>query len=94
MLQKIVESPHSASTFNWRLFKEAERDDSIMIMQNETVTMTTSLIMVTVALMAVMDTMIRRIMVTMAMVMFMIHTMPWCSALGPLQACNVGIYSV
>ena len=89
-----MESPHSASTFNWRLFKEAERDDSIMIMQNETVTMTTSLIMVTVALMAVMVTMIRRIMVTMAMVMFMIHTMPWCSALGPLQACNVGIYSV
>lgn len=63
-----------------------------MIMQNETVTMTE--VMVAVALMAVMVTMIRRIMVTMAMVMFMIHTMPWCSALGPLQACNVGIYSV
>ena len=63
-----------------------------MIMQNETVTMTE--VMVAVALMAVMVTMIRRIMVTMAMVMFMIHTMPWCSALGPFQACNVGIYSV
>lgn len=72
-----------------------ERDDSIMIMQNGTVTTTiTVMVMVTVALMAVMVTMIGRIMVTMAMVMFMIHTMPWCSALGPLQACNVGIYSV
>ena len=83
------------STEGFKRLAERETDDSIMIMQNGTVTMTIMvMIMVTVALMAVMVTMIGRIMVTMAMVMFMIHTMPWCSALGPLQACNVGIYSV